>query len=357
MHCACPGCDQPGTNRCSACKTTSYCGPKCQTADWPHHKEECPGHLHKVGMANLEKAEGFGGTGNWLQVLRYSDLAATKLKQLKDRPVEDISQALNLKFNALNAMDRNREALDCAKEWYCMWLTKHTHPPAIHAGFAVIESCIQNNEFFDALLYARTTWETLTLSRDSHIPDNLREPFIAHGAHWLAKAIFAASFSEGMPPEEKQGSGQEAITLARRALEINTQLHGPESEEVAHDMGLLAQVINCFNEVEDDEVLHLYEQAKAIFNRVKGSLSPNVANCENNLGNTYYKRANQARTAHDLDRCVVNLELALPRYRESAQIFRAINLVDRADNAVRDVIDIEERLRFVIAIRAAATRS
>ena len=54
--CANPGCDQPGTHRCSAFKTTPYCGPICQTADWSHPKESCPGHLRKVGMANLEKA-------------------------------------------------------------------------------------------------------------------------------------------------------------------------------------------------------------------------------------------------------------------------------------------------------------
>ena len=115
--CACPGCDQPGTNRCSACKTTFYCGPKCQTADWPLHKEECPGHLRKIGMANLEKAKGFCGVNNYPQALRYSDLAATKLKQIKDRPVEHIDEAMRCKFNALNMMGRHRDALECTKEW------------------------------------------------------------------------------------------------------------------------------------------------------------------------------------------------------------------------------------------------
>ena len=152
--CSNPGCDQPGINKCSACKTTLYCGPICQTADWAHHKEECPGHLRKVGMANLEKAQGFYRECNWPQSLRYSDLAATKLKQIKDRPVEDISGALSYKHNALNMMGRHKEALECAKEWYCLWLTNHTHPGAIEAGFALIESCIHNKEFFDAVLYA-----------------------------------------------------------------------------------------------------------------------------------------------------------------------------------------------------------
>ena len=114
--CANPRCDQPGTNKCSACKTTPYCGPICQTADWPHHKEECPGHLRKVGMANLTKAREFHDANNYPQLLHHADLAATKLKQLKDRPVEDIDKAMNFKFNALNMMNRQREALECAKE-------------------------------------------------------------------------------------------------------------------------------------------------------------------------------------------------------------------------------------------------
>ena len=170
--CANPGCNQPGTNRCSACKATPYCGPICQTADWAHHKEECPGHLLKVIKSNFEKAHGFFIANNWQQTLRYANLLLIKAKQLKDSPVELIDGALSVKFTALNKMSRHSEALECAKEWYCLYLTKHTHPPAIIAGFALIESCIHNGEYFDAVLYARTTWETLTLSRDSHIPDD-----------------------------------------------------------------------------------------------------------------------------------------------------------------------------------------
>ena len=347
--CSNPGCDQPGTNKCSACKTTFYCSTICQTADWAHHKEECPGHLLKVGMANLEKARGFGEEKNFPKSLHHANLAATKLKQLKDRPVEDISQALRCKFNALSMMDRHREGLECAKEWYCLWLTKHTHPPAILAGFAVIESCIHNKEFFDAVLYARTTWETLTLSRDSHIPDNQRDWFIAQGAHFLAKAIKSFAQYGDMPAEEQKKAGVEAIMRSRRALEIDTQLYGAESIKIAEDMTLIAQILDFFDHVDNDEVLRLNEQSKAIFARVQGSLSTNVAAVETNLAAVHRNRANRAyaahdldrcvanfelalpHAAHDLDRCVVNFELALPHFREAARIYRAINLMGMAD--------------------------
>ena len=85
-----PGCDHPGTNACSACKTTLYCGPNCQTANWPKHKEECDGHLRKVGKANLEKAIEFNEQQYWAQSIRYAEIAATKLKKLKDRRLETV---------------------------------------------------------------------------------------------------------------------------------------------------------------------------------------------------------------------------------------------------------------------------
>ena len=355
--CACSGCDQPGTNKCSACKTIPYCGPICQTADWPRHKEECPGHLHKVGMANLEKAQGFYRANNWPQVLRYSDLAATKFKQIKDRPIEDISNALNMKFNSLNMMGRHREALECAKEWYCLWLTKHTHPCAIQAGFALIECCIHNKEFFDAVLYARTTWETLTLSGDNHIPEAVMEQYIANGAKYLAKSTLALIESGGIPKEEQNASGKEVIMLARKAVEMDTQLHGPEDLCVAHDALLLGQVLERFNGVDDDEILRLYGQAKAIFARVEGLLSPNVATCEDNFGIAYYKRALLAYEDNDLGREIASLELALPHFREADRIFRSGNHVVQADRGAKLAGDVEHLLRQAVRSRTAATRA
>ena len=352
VFCANPGCEQPGTNKCSACKMTPYCGSICQTADWSNHKLECPGHLRKVGMANLVKAQGFHGALQYSQALRYVDLAITNLKQLKDRPDEDIDEAMRCKFNSLSSSGRNREALECAKEWYCLYLTKHTHPPAIRAGFAVIESCIQNKEYFDAVLYARTSWETITLSRDSHIPDNKQEYFTSEGAHLLAKAIWSLARVGGIPAKEQQEAGVEAIMLVRRALEIRTQLFGAESVEVAGSMITLADVLGYFNNVDDDEVLRLYEQAKAIFVQRRGYLSWNVATCVYNLANACNNRGGRAHAAHDLDRCVANLEQALPHFREAARIYRAINRMDDAEEAAC----IEENLQRIAIVRAAATR-
>ena len=239
-------------------------------------------------------------------------------------------------------MGKHKEELECAKEWYCLYPTNHTHPPAIRASFCVIQSCLLNKEYFDAALYARTLWETITMSRDSHIPDNLREEFTARGAMELARALWQLAAFGGMPAEEKKEVGVEAIMLARKALEIYTQLYGAESVKVAPSMSGLASVLDYFNDVDDDEVTHLQAQAKAIFIRV--DLSPNVAGCEKNLGVVYKKRAKRAHAAHNLGRCIAHLELALPR-------------VENADQAVRDAATIEKELQHVMTTRAETKKS
>ena len=59
---------------------------------------------------------------------------------------------------------------------------------------------------------------------------------------------------------------------------------------------------------------------------------------------------------HDLDRCVANLELALPHYRKTVRIYRAINRGDDADSAAKIVVIVEELLRQFAAETASATR-
>ena len=135
--CSNPGCSHPGTNRCSACKTSPYCDPICQTADWAHHKEECPGHLRKVGIVHLDKAAGFYRGENWLQTLRYADLALTKLKQLKDRRLETVNiidKALSCKKRSpglgqgtIYAVGHESHAKS-ADVQCCVWIDSELHP-------------------------------------------------------------------------------------------------------------------------------------------------------------------------------------------------------------------------------------
>ena len=306
-----------------------------------------------MGMAHLHKAKGFYREHNWSQSLRYSDLAAMKLKQLKDRPVEDLSFALCMKCTALAYLGRHSEQLECAKEWYCLWNTKPTDMGAIRAAFTLIESCIHNKEFADAVLYASTLWEIINHKHDNKIPDNQRPKYIARGAHFLAAATLKLAQNGGIPPDEKRKAGREAIVLARRALEMHTQLYGLVDELVANDIGVLAEALDYFNGNDDDEVLRLYERAIAIHARVDGSSSANVALNESKLGVAYYTRAGRARTVSDLDRCKANLELASSHFREAARIYRAINHVDNADRIARLIIDVEEQLRQILTPKTA----
>ena len=356
--CSNSGCDQPGTKSCSACKTTVYCCVICQTADWTKHKEECDGHLRKVGKANLDKACGFDQQQKWLQSLRYGELAATKLKLLKDRrleTVELIDEALMYKFNALNFMDRNREAKDCAEERYTLWaMNQMRNPGSIYAALALIQSCLHNKNYEDAEHYARHAMFVINEMTDNFIPSDQRSKFLANGSYYLAVAIHRLALAGGIPPEEKQKAGEEAIMLARQALEIHTQLHGTESADVASNMCALADVLEYFNNnVDNDDVLRLHEQSIAIYSRKEGSSCVNVAIGKDKLGYAYVKRAERADAANDPDRCMANAELALTHYREAVRMYRANNLVDRADGTLYNIAELEENLRRIGIARTA----
>ena len=350
-NCSNPGCDQPGTKSCSACKATVYCCVTCQTEDWPRHKEKCQGHLRKVGMANLAKAHGFEQQQNWMQLLRYGEFAAIKLKQLNDRRLETvalINDALGFKFSALQRLDRHREALECIKECYTLWAMNHLrHPGSMKAALNLVQSCMHNDEYEDAEHYARLAYFMIAEMTDNFIPVDEQPWFLAEVSYWLAVAIYRLAMAGGIPPEGRQKAGEEAIGFARKALEIYTRLHGAESVRVAGAMGVLADVLDLFNNVDDDEVPRLIEQAITICNRLEGSLSMNVAIEENKLGRAYNNRAMRALDVGDLDRCLANLELALLHYREVSRIFRAINHVDKAEQALHNVALIEENIRRI----------
>ena len=349
--CSAPGCSEPGTNKCGSCKITLYCCVACQTIDWPSHKEECQGHLRKLGEANIQKARGFEAEHNWIQSLRFSELALTKLDKLKDRTldvIKIIDEAMTIKYNALNFTNQKKEALECAKKRYSMWAAGYMRNPGMYrAAFPLIEGLLFNNEYEQASKIAHTAYEMIMNDTDGIIPADQRQQLIAHGSSLLSQATQQMAESGGIPPEEMQKVGEEAIALARKALEIDTQLYGAESSQAANDMMVLTRAMDFFNDADDDEVLRLVEQAIASKGREYGRSSLHVAICENNLGHAYFKRAKRAQAANDLDRELANLELALPHHREAARIYRDINCVDQADEAAQRVVIVEEDIVLV----------
>ena len=288
--CCNPGCDQLGTKACSACKTSSYCSVSCQTANWPSHRAECDGHLRKVGIANLDKSDGFERERNWAQALRFAEIAATKLKKLKDRRLETvilINNALVGKFNALNNgyLGRQREAKECAEERYTLWAMNHLrNPGSIRAALTLIDSCIYNEEYEDAEHYSRHAMFMINEMTDNFIPSDQQPWFLAEASYHLSQSILFLSKPNDISPEEKQKVGKEAIELARQALKLRTQLHGTESSSIAYAMILVADNLNYFNDVDDDESLRLHEQSIAIIGRLEGRSSLNVTVGERNLG-------------------------------------------------------------------------
>ena len=314
------------------------------------HKEECQGHLRKMGIAHLEKTRGFHQERNLSQMVQYSNLALTKLMKLHPRTlevIEFIDEAMLIKFNALNFMAQDKEALECAQERYSLWAAGNMrHYGMLNAALQLIEALLQNQDYEQSVLIASSAYEMITSRHDNIIPDGLQQQFLAEGSGYLAQATYQFARSGGIPPEETKKAGQEAIALARKALEIHTQMHGAESEQAAVDMNILADILEHFNGVGEDEALRLYEQSIATFSRVQGSLSSNVAVGEHNLGVAYDRRANEARIANDLDRYVANLELALPHYREAARVYTTIHGVDDADRVNQLVAELEGNLRM-----------
>ena len=190
--CSNPECDQPGTKACSACKTTSYCSAICQTADWPRHKEECPGQLRKVGMANLVKAQGFQRDRNWPQTLRFGQIAVTKLKQLKDvslEGVQNVDDALGCVFDAQTLLGHHKEAMDCCKERYDLWTTNHLqNSNSIRSSLGLIQSCLLNKEFEDAERYGRHVIRMIN-ERVTSLTLTEYQGFIADASFWTARAL------------------------------------------------------------------------------------------------------------------------------------------------------------------------
>ena len=248
-----------------------------------------PKSLREICEGHLKTAQVLHGQHNYVQALHHSELAVTKLKQLQeDRHVDGymVDEVMKTNYNVLHSMGQHPKAVLFAKEWHILWLdlwsddrnnTLLMHAPdlLLNSPVALIESSIHNNDFVDAESFARGLWTTIT-SELHHFPEDQRQAITSRGAYWLAQAAYYLSANDGVAPDEKEIVGDEVISLARTALEIDTQLFGIESEKVACDLALLARVLKYFNNVVDDEVLRMYEKRRHVAvtaRRRKGSSS------------------------------------------------------------------------------------
>ena len=279
---------------------------------------------------------------------------------MKDRPLEAISDALKCKCDALKSLGRNTEFLQCAEDNNKLWAMARgpVHPSTIEASHYFLEALMHNKEYHDAEVFARTLWEIIHSIDIEHVDNILlldkRQTYLAMSSNMLALAIFKLAESGGIPAEEKQKAGEEAIARARECLEVTVQAVGPQNASVAASMAVLADVLAYFLDTnEETESLRLYEQAIAIYTRCDGATSIKVGSCKNTLATMYVKRAVRAHIAKVKGQYGAHLELAVPIFREAGWIFRALNLPDRADAAFGDAYVMEDQLRQV-AEKAAA---
>ena len=292
---------------------------------------------------------------------------------IKKRPLEAISEAMVIKCTALKFLARYSESLQYAKDNYNLLAMARgpAHPKTIDAAFFLIDCLLHCKEWDEAHLLAHTLWEIIHSNNqvDNDVSADQWQEYIARGAHFLSQAIFMLAMNGGIPPEEKKKAGENATARARQSLEMNTQLHGAGSFQVATALSAMADVLGFFDPAEDDnEALRLYEQAKVIYIRMEGRASVNVAatennigsvnvaGTENNIGNLFAERANRACDVRDPESNKANLELALPHYREAARVYREINHVDAADALLRRVAEVEGALRQIADRRAASRR-
>jgi len=230
----------------------------------------------------------------------------------------------------------------------------------VDAAFQLIQSLMHCKDYAQAEKVAFNLWDILSTHNCVDIPADRYQEYLARGAMEYARAILAFAEVDGSPPSEKQQAGEEAIVLARRSLAIRMEQDANGTAEMAASMLTLTQVLQYFNDV-NDEVLRLYQQSIAIHTRVEGRSSYNVAVGEFNLGNAYYLLATKEIpalfTINDQETRLVNWDLALSRYRDAARTFTAIGHGQMAAKSHKKAIECEERggeqRRRIAAIRSS----
>ena len=87
------------------------------------------------------------GISSATQLGANTSFCRSRFDQLKDRLLETVvllHDAFLCAFNALQIMNRHKEALEYAKENYTLWAMNHMRNPGMFdAAFALIQSCIQ----------------------------------------------------------------------------------------------------------------------------------------------------------------------------------------------------------------------
>jgi len=83
---SCSHCGKQRTSlkRCSRCKQDSYCGAKCQNADWKKHREHSAPPLSLEAISLKMKEAVAPGTGDWRELLSWEGRVDELLDGQKD---------------------------------------------------------------------------------------------------------------------------------------------------------------------------------------------------------------------------------------------------------------------------------
>ena len=96
---------------------------------------------------------------------------------------------------------------------------------AIIAAFALIDSCMHNNEFEDAHLYASTLWEIIN-HKHNKIPEDQRQLYIVDGAYFLATTTLYSDLCIAETLDHFHDFGEEVLRLFEQAIANDARVFG-----------------------------------------------------------------------------------------------------------------------------------
>ena len=246
---SCAHCGKQGVGfkRCSCCKQASYCGFKCQNADWKRHKKKCapPVPLQDVA-AKINAAQ---AVDDWWEVLKWEG----RMEELVAHLSNDESSGILSVFSAAHHMGFTATgSKDHARSYVA--LTERRIPLLGKL------QCFRDQG--EAMCAAAD--KLLILQRDSEAAtwfQRARDVGAAHGLFSLESSACMGLGEETM----REGRHEEGLALLRNAL-VAAELN--ELDDPTYELHALKSLIlalfstNLIDEVEP-LVLHYREAAKA----------------------------------------------------------------------------------------------
>ena len=129
---------------------------------------------------------------------------------------------------------------------------------------------------------------------DITIPSALYKQFEADVEYYLSSTILKCSKSKNDAVEDREQKREEAISHARKALNLYEQLYGSRHQEVVEAVHNLSLILTYFCPENEDEDLRLLLRSLFLYQELETESSINVGICRNELFGLYVTKAEKA---------------------------------------------------------------